>query len=231
MRIAVISDVHANLPALIAVLRKIDALAPELTLCAGDVVGYNPFPNETVEEIRKRQIACVMGNHDWACLSGDTGWFNPSAAAALAWTRERLTGENMAWIARLPKRIEKNVGGLRVLMVHGSPDDELFEYVFREDAERRAHAWLKETDVLVLGHTHVPMGLKVEIDGEEKMIVNPGAVGQPRDGDPRASLAVLDTEELGCEWVRLAYDARSVRDAIYAHELPRELGDRLLAGF
>ncbi|MEM3030975.1 MAG: metallophosphoesterase family protein [Candidatus Micrarchaeia archaeon] len=231
MRVALISDAHANLPALLEVLRKIDALAPDGILCAGDVVGYNPFPNEVVGELRKRKIPCVMGNHDWACLSGDTGWFNPSAAAAIEWTRERLTRENMEWIAKLPKRIEKNLGGLRVLVVHGSPDDELFEYVFQEDAEERAERWLGETDVLVLGHTHVPMGLGVEIGGKERMIVNPGAVGQPRDGNPRASLAVLDTEEFKCEWGRAEYDAGGVRDEIRRQGLPPELGDRLLAGF
>lgn len=224
MRLALISDVHSNLPALETVLEAAEDAGAEAILHAGDVVGYNPFPNEVIELLRARGIRSIQGNHDRAALSGDTSWFNPYAAQAIAWTRTRLSKASKSFLASLPIERETEVEDLPVRVVHGSPADP-DEYVFPQQAEASLLE-LARARVLVMGHTHFPFVM----EAQEGLIVNPGSVGQPRDGDPRASWALLDLPEGGVELRRTTYDVRAVQEEILARELPAFLAERLSVG-
>jgi len=230
MRLAVLSDIHSNLPAFQAVLKKMSRIYFDAVWCAGDFVGYNPFPNEVIAEMKKENFFCVKGNHDWAVETSDTSWFNPEAAEAIRWTMKRITIGNKEWLASLPSRLEKKIGGKVVSMVHGSPADELFEYVFPEDAKEKAPEWLEKADALILGHTHVPINLPIKVRGKRKILLNPGAVGQPRDGDSRASFALLDLKKMNAEIIRVRYDTALVKKKILDEGLPSWLGERLENG-
>jgi len=228
LKVGVIADIHSNLQALEAVLghmQKVDAL-----ICAGDLVGYAAEPNEVVELIREREIPTVMGNHDYAAVTGDVSSFNPWAAKAALWTAEQLKRENAGYLRKLPEHMNLELGGKRVYVVHGSPKDPLFEYVF-PDISNRVLAELTrdiEADVVVLAHTHVPMLRKVM----GKLIVNPGGVGQPRDRDPRASYVVLTLgKEIEARFERVEYDVEEAVKKIAQAGLPSELGTRLYFGW
>ncbi len=195
-----------------------------MTLHAGDVVGYNPYPNEVIEVLRSRRIASIRGNHDRAVASGDTSWFNPYAASAVDWTRGELTDESMEYLLGLPAEMTPRGMDLRVKVVHGSPRDE-DEYIYPHEASLD----LLDTaacEVLVMGHTHVPYVL----ESPRGLIINAGSVGQPRDADPRASWVLLDTSEQRAEVRRVTYDVPSVYEEIMAKGLPHMLADRLLVG-
>lgn len=220
MKIAVISDIHSNLYALRQVLKEIGKLD---IICCGDLVGYNPFPNEVVEMVRELEIPCVLGNHDHATITGNTTWFNPYAARAIEWTRSELSEENMEFLKTLPMVYED-----MVYMVHGSPENQLEEYVFPDYPERILNRFFDytEKDIMILGHTHVPFSLKID----NRLIFNPGAVGQPRDGNPMASFAVLDTGLKEVEFKRVEYDIDKVAREITEKGLPEFLAHRLYQG-
>ncbi len=225
MRILIIADVHANLPALDAVLARERA---DHILFAGDAVGYGPHPNEVVEVLRSLKAVSVMGNHDYAVLTGRTEWFNPLAAWAIEWTQRTLKKENREWLAGL-RTTERIVAEGKILqIVHGSPRDPLFEYVFPDTDPRTLRSFLKQTgaDILVLGHTHVPF----IFEWRGRYVVNPGSVGQPRDGDPRASYVVIDTETWRIRLRRVKYDVeRTVKD-MQREGFPEPLWRRLYEG-
>ena len=224
MRLALISDPHANLPALQAVLAAIDREPVDRIVCAGDLVGYNPWPNEVLALLRERGVLAIRGNHDRAALTGSAIGLNPIAAEALAWTAKRLTPETFATLRKLDNRTRFPAGDATVAVYHGSPRDD-DEYVFPEDAAEdlvRAAG----VEVVVLGHTHVPMYCAYPTG----IIVNPGSVGQPRDGDPRAAYALLDTDTEEWRVERVPYDIASVQRAIHRAGLPRFLADRLALG-
>ncbi len=222
--IALISDVHSNLPALEAVLAAVDEAGVEAILHAGDVVGYNPQPNEVIQVLRLRSIDSIRGNHDRAVVSGDTSWFNPHAARAVEWTRGVLTQESMEYLRSLPAEMTPQRLGLGMKVVHGSPLDE-DEYIYPQHATPKL---LEEagSDVLVMGHTHVPYVLETP----KGLILNAGSVGQPRDGDPRASWVLLDTLKLRAEVRRITYDVIAVYQSILDKGLPQFLAERLLVG-
>jgi putative phosphoesterase len=175
-----------------------------------------------------KNFRCVLGNHDWAVLGGDTSWFNPWAAEAIKWTRGRISNENLSFIKKLPTKIEFNASGKKFFVTHGSPKDALFEYVYADDARLPSFLSRMRADILIMGHTHVPF---VKRFGE-KIVLNPGAVGQPRDGDARASYAEIEVraKTLSARIKRVEYDvgktAREVTDA----GLPRVLAKRLFLG-
>jgi len=219
MEIALIADVHANLPALEAVLEEIAGLE---VLSCGDIIGYNPYPNETIEVFRERGIKGVLGNHDWAALTLSLSWFNPAAAQALLWTARALSKENLRYLSTLPEKLHDS----RLLLCHGSPRDPIFEYVYPDAPEALLTSFLQERRVLVLGHTHVPFVKRFE----EGLILNPGSVGQPRDGNPRASYAILDVESSRVEIKRVSYDVERVADEIVRRGLPTRLATRLYEG-
>ena len=248
MKIAVISDVHANLAALQAVLADIDAVAPDAAIWhTGDIVGYNAEPNEVVALLRDRGAVGVMGNHDAAVLGElEVRWFNDAAAAAVRWTATHLTPESASWLHALPKISEMGAATL----VHASLLKPLEEYVINAEGARENLRALS-TPVLFHGHTHIPaywalrgnQSASVVIDGHAQPLLSPslinvGSVGQPRDRDVRASWVLWDRSDDGSaigalgtvQWRRVAYDVARTQAVVRAAGLPEFLADRLAEG-
>ncbi|MDG5817963.1 metallophosphoesterase family protein [Natronococcus sp. A-GB7] len=221
MQVGLISDVHGNRVALEAVLADMPPV--DELLCAGDVVGYNPWPGACVDELRERAVPTVMGNHDAAVVEETPFRFNSMAKAGVEHALEQLSADQLEWLADLPE--ERLACDDRVKLVHGHPDDpeRYTRYTYPEEFSPRM---LGEEDVLVLGHTHVQ---GVERYGEG-IVLNPGSVGQPRNGDPRAAYAVVDLEAMTVETSRVEYDIGAVRDAVSAAGLPEGIGSRLERG-
>ncbi len=218
MQVGVISDVHGNKVALEAVLGDmpdVDAL-----VCAGDIVGYNPWHAACVETVKERSIPTVSGNHDRAVAGDGSFGFNSMAGAGVRHAREQLSDDQLAWLAALPETRRLFDGRVRV--VHGHPENpDRYTYPAEFDP-----ALLGEEEVLILGHTHVQHHERYA-DG---VVVNPGSVGQPRDGDPRAAYALLDLDTLAVTEHRVEYDVGQVVDAVEAAGLPRRIGTRLRDG-
>ena len=240
MRIAVISDVHSNLHALDAVLA--DAGSVDAIWHLGDVVGYGPDPDGVVDRLASRGAIGVRGNHDLAACGGDEiEWFNADARSAMEWTRRVSAPATIAWLGAQPERREQEL----FTLVHGSPLDPTWEYVTTVEAARDN---LLATPTIhgLNGHTHLPVayGLAgdrasriaasgppgVALDGT-RMLINPGSVGQPRDGDPRASYLVLDLEVKRVTWHRVTYDIDAVQARMQAAGLPVRLRERLSHGY
>ena len=240
MRVAVLSDIHSNLVALDAVLAHAGTVDAVWQL--GDVVGYGPDPDGVVARLIEVGAVGVRGNHDAAALGGpEIEWFNPEARAAAEWTRDTVDGTTRAWLSALPERHLID----RMTLVHGSPRDPIREYVSSAGIALENLAVL-ETDFGLHGHTHVPIafclgpderlrvvapgdGGTIELDGQ-RALINPGSVGQPRDGDPDASYLVLDPDTVTVTWHRVSYDIAAVQAAIRAAGLPGRLADRLAYG-
>lgn len=223
-----ISDLHSNLAAFRAVLSEMPKV--DLIICAGDLVGYGAEPNEVVRLARSKGIQAVMGNHDYAAVTRDVRGMNDRAAAAALWTADKLTRENLEYLASLPTHFEFKAEGQRIYVVHGSPRDPLGEYVFPDFSNKDMAEVVKgvEADIVVLGHTHIPMERMVL----GKIVLNPGGVGQPRDRDPRASYAVLTLgKELKACFQRVNYDIKAAAEKIKAAGLPEELATRLFFGW
>jgi len=224
VRLTLLADVHANLPALEAVLRDPRGRG-ERVVCAGDMVGYYPWPNEVLDLLRSHRADCVRGDHKRGLLGRvDITWFHDDAATALAWTRERLTAESLDYLASLEDRRRFRAGDRLVAVHHGSPGED-DEYVMPEHLSSGLLV-AAEADIVFLGHTHHPMVGRYP-DG---LVVNPGSVGQPRDGDPRASYATIDTEALTAEVRRVPYDVEAVADRVREVRLPQGLANRLREG-
>jgi len=241
MRIAVVSDIHANLPALEAVIAAVGDV--DAWWHCGDVVGYGPHPDEVVARLRGLAAVGVMGNHDAAALGSPiVEWFNPDAHRAALWTRDVISAETRAWLAALPETLLHE--GRTI--VHGSPRSPLEEYVTSPSAAGAALDLVPGT-LCVHGHTHVPVAWRVgptggaavgmrPVDGRPidlaggRFLLNPGSVGQPRDGDRDASFLVLDTERGTATWRRVAYPIRQTQDAIRKAGLPERLAARLGQG-
>ncbi|MFA4645939.1 metallophosphoesterase family protein [Pyrococcus kukulkanii] len=230
MAVAIISDIHSNYEALKAVWKEIKEA--EIIVCLGDLVGYGASPNEVVEFMRKYiekgKVMCVRGNHDNAIAFGADWHFNPYARQAVRWHQRVMTPENLKFLRRLPVRLFFNYGDRSYHMVHGSPRAPLDEYLFPwlPDSEfADCLRYIREDDLLV-GHTHVPM--VKDING--RRIINPGAVGQPRDGDWRASYAIL-YEDGKVEFYRVEYDVETAASKIIEAGLPVFLAERLFEGY
>lgn len=241
MLIAIISDVHANLPALNTVLEDIEKRGIEKVFCCGDMLGYNPFVNEVAEIIKKRQIPCILGNHDHAVITGNTTWLNFAASEAIRWSMKHIKEENLAFIKSLPlyreiklsSEIETGktmpellASSPLALLVHGSPRDALYEYVFPDYDDATLKSFAANYEILIMGHTHVPFKRKINT----KLILNPGSVGQPRDGNNKASYAIVDVVKRDAEIIRLSYDIDAVAEEIIKQGLPRFLAERLYLG-
>ena len=239
---AVLSDVHGNLPALEAVINEIERSGPDATWCLGDLVGYGAQPNECVARAREHCDLSLVGNHDLVVLDRlDISTFSAGAAAAARWTRERLGAEAAGFLASLsPSDTNGPVG-----LYHGSPHDPVWEYVLSNDAAERSMGMM-ESRIGAIGHSHValcfrrpdggyaagemaPEGTTADLS-EGSWLLNPGAVGQPRDGDPRAAWLELDLEGLTATWRRVEYPIDRAADAIRQAGLPSMLADRLYYG-
>ncbi|MBI5233151.1 MAG: metallophosphoesterase family protein [Deltaproteobacteria bacterium] len=242
MRQAIISDIHSNLEALVAVIERIDALEVNSIVCLGDIVGYNAQPNECVDMIRERGIPSVMGNHD-ARAGGleEPDNFNPIAKRAVLWTRSRLSHENLRFLCGLPRMVRVQD---RFAAVHGAIDDTDTYILGRCEIERNFKL-LEGSGFLLcfFGHTHLSsvyssdgMNLDmhtsgcVEIRQGLSYLINPGAVGQPRDGDPRASFLVYDSGKKLITFERVEYDIESASRNVIEAGLPKELASRLFIG-
>ncbi len=232
MRIAILSDIHSNLPALEAALSIVDAARVDAIYCLGDIVGYGASPNECLDIIRARATVVLRGNHDHAIVEPKLSrYFSKSGRAASEWTRKKLTPENIDFIGSLPFRLETEV----CTLVHASPmEPEAWEYVLSLDvAEEQFTAFT--TPVCFIGHTHIPI-----VCGEDlrtfsfrkgvRMLVNVGSVGQPRDGNPQLSFGIFDTEKWEYRNVREGYDIEAAAKKIREAGLPDVLARRLFEG-
>jgi diadenosine tetraphosphatase ApaH/serine/threonine PP2A family protein phosphatase len=248
LRVAVISDIHANLPALEAVLGAIDATAAEAEeiWCLGDVIGYGAEPDQCADLVRERCNVCLVGNHDLAVLGAlDIAAFSEAAAVAVAWTRENVAERTLALLRELEPAGEREDIGL----FHASPRDPVWEYVLSaEQADACLDA--QAARIALIGHSHVSLFFvrptaeeqDEEIRGAQSSddtlldlaagcwLINPGSVGQPRDGDPRAAWLELDTDEQTARFHRVRYDTGRAAASIIAAGLPRRLADRLQVG-
>jgi predicted phosphodiesterase len=251
MRVALLSDIHANLHALEAVARDIEAQRIHEIWSLGDVVGYGGHPRECIDWVKKHATVCVKGNHDEAVATGDVAWFNPMAAQAARIHAQRFTPPERSAIYGWPTTITRDINGDATLIVHASPDDALHEYVQPQDARLGLRRWEGRARIIVLGHTHRPFAAYLD-DGAAAhawralqfqetihdkratrnplLLVNPGSVGQPRDGDPRAAYAVLDFAERSVELRRVDYDIASAAQAILKEGLDQLLALRLYEG-
>ncbi len=249
MQVAVLSDIHANLPALEAVLRACDEVGADERWCLGDVVGYGAGPDRCVELVRERCEICLVGNHDLAVLEQlDASTFSASARAAVSWTVANSSPESLSYLASLSPSDTSGPAAL----YHASPRDPVWEYVLWPDQAAeclRAQA----RRVSMVGHSHVALffsaaatdgdeagtpeargwqagaGTRLEM-GEGRWLINPGSVGQPRDGDPRAAWLQLDTETWEATYHRVAYDIERAAAAIEDAGLPGHLAKRLFVG-
>ena len=241
MRVAVISDIHANLHALESVLAAIDTESPDAVWFLGDLVGYGPRPNECCELLRGRANLSLVGNHDLVAL-GKLGIedFNPEAAAAATWTRDELAEDTRAFLEPLPS----SSSTAEAQLFHASARDPVWEYVLTDEAAL-ATLQLTTAPLVLVGHSHValavtlrgeglvggglaPGGTELELDG--RWLLNPGSVGQPRDGDPRAAWVLLDLERRFASFRRVAYPIQRTQSEMREAALPDALAARLDVG-
>ncbi len=221
----VVSDIHGNLPALEAVLD--DAPGADTVICCGDLTGYYPWPDDVVGIAREQGFLAVRGNHDEAIITGSTFGMAGAAATAARWTTEAIADDTRAFLEKLPYTRREAVHGVDVLVAHGSPRAPVEEYVYPDTvSEQFLQEQNIDADILLLGHTHVPFAKTVA----DTLVVNPGSVGQPRDGDPRAAYAVVDLAEQTADIHRVEYPVAEVQEAVRGAGLPDELAARLEHG-
>jgi predicted phosphodiesterase len=239
MRIAVLSDIHSNLAALEAVQNDLPAIDEVWAL--GDIVGYGPQPNEVIRSLQAMGARSVLGNHDGAAIGTvDPRDFNPEAARAIAWTAEVIDDNSRSYLATLPE--VRRDGQLTA--VHGSPRDPVWEYIVSASVAADNLAAF-ETTLCLFGHTHLPIVFRasagevetvratpdepITLNGE-RCLINPGSVGQPRDGNPAASYMLLDPESGSLEFRRVAYQVEVTQRLIRDADLPPRLAERLAYG-
>ena len=241
MRVAVVSDIHSNLHAFDAVLEEIGREQADAIWCLGDIVGYGPRPDECCRIAEERAAICLAGNHDLGVRGVvDLDEFSPDAAAAARWTRGELGPEAQAFLERLEPSGEAD----GVQLFHASPRDPVWEYILTDQA---AAAALQDTTapLVLVGHSHVPLTVTVEDDeitggharagteialGGNRWLLNPGSVGQPRDGDARAAWLMLDFDTGQALFRRVDYPIAKTNEEVREAGLPPVLGERLFSG-
>ncbi|MBN2311897.1 MAG: metallophosphoesterase family protein [Candidatus Hydrogenedentes bacterium] len=242
MLIAIVADLHANLEATQAVFKEIDIRKPDKIVCLGDLTGYNANPNEVVDFVREREIPCVMGNHDAAVCGLEDPWFFRAAAKkAIEWQFDKLSDDNRRWLSSCPEQV---VFRGNYLGVHGSPssrDDYIIDWL---DAMRQLEFLNgREVNACFFGHSHRPSffsekgnatpgntGNIRQLHPSNRYFINPGAVGQPRDRDPRAAFGLFDLQRMTFEFCRVEYDIETCQKKIMQAGLPGELARRLARG-
>jgi diadenosine tetraphosphatase ApaH/serine/threonine PP2A family protein phosphatase len=241
VRVAVVSDIHANLHALDAVLDDVAAEEPDEIWCLGDVVGYGASPNECCERVRERAALVLAGNHDLGVLGKlDLSEFSDDAAAAALWTRTVVAGEHLSWLASLQPSSKRETAEL----FHGSPRDAVWDYVLSDDVALESFT-LTTAPLVLVGHSHVALALGTDGTGvvgglappgtelalgEHRLLLNPGSVGQPRDGNPDAAWLQVDFDADRAVFRRVVYDVEGAQAAIRAAGLPDLLAERLARG-
>lgn len=243
MRAAIIADIHANLAAFTSVLDDVSKRGGVDELwCLGDVVGYGPDPHQCIELLQQQNHVCVAGNHDWAATGKVPATdFNHEAAAAVRWTGQQLTVADSEFLNDLPQVVAKG----DFTLVHGSPRDPIWEYILSAEIAAENLAYFPSKCCLV-GHSHVPFVFEHDQTGnysindfplaslvlleENRLIINPGGVGQPRDGDPRASYAIYDSDAGSVVHYRVGYDIGATQSKMLAYGLPSRLAFRLYHG-
>ena len=253
MKIALFSDVHANLPALEAFFKDVDAKKPDAIYCLGDLVGYNIWPNEVINEIRRRGIPTITGNYDFGIgrksdecgCAYKTDQEKEMGKISISFTNELVKDEERAYLRTLPSHIrldfQLNEDKLSLLLVHGSPR-KVNEYLF-EDREEKSMIRIMEqasADIMCFGHTHKPYHrvLSTESDGTQRFrhTINIGSVGKPKDGDPRGgyviitindNASILDKDSIQVEFVRFEYDVEKAAKAVEDSPLPNEYAEML----
>jgi predicted phosphodiesterase len=238
MRYAILADIHSNLAAFEAVLKDIEERGGvEGIWCLGDIIGYGPDPHACIELLNRYKHIAIAGNHDWAAIGKlELTDFNPYAAAAARWTAHQLTKEDIKYIENLPLTL----GEGDFTLVHGSPRHPIWEYLLSpEDAEENFSHF--NSRFCLIGHSHIPFftqqgeGMLKRLPpslplGNERLIINPGGVGQPRDGDPRASYVIYDSQEGVIYHHRIPYDIAFTQRKMVELGLPSPLAIRLSYG-
>ncbi len=239
MKYAIIADIHGNLEAFQVVLEDIRAQKADRIVCLGDVVGYNANPKECLQIVREMNIPCVKGNHDEYCSSNEhLEGFNPHAADAVHWTRDQLDDDDKKWLRELKySRMAANF-----TMVHATLDaPERWGYVFDKLAAAASFPY-QNTQICFFGHTHVPVAFmrdtvvrggtysKFKLDAAKKYFINVGAVGQPRDNNPKSAYVIYDMDAQTIELRRLDYDIAAAQKKIREAGLPERLAERLAFG-
>ena len=248
MHYAILADIHSNLVAFQAVLRDMEdkGKADEIW-CLGDVVGYGPEPHACIELLRQYKHVCVAGNHDWAAIGKlDISDFNPYATQAILWTRQQLSAGDVDYLQNLPQRTKRD----DFTLVHGSPRYPIWEYLepgwlTTEDVEDNFNRF--DTKFCLVGHSHKPIVFQQDSSGHyfvgiipseikvssqnNRLIINPGGVGQPRDGDPRASYAIYDSDAQVVYHYRVNYDISATQQKMLEYNLPLPLIERLSYGY
>ena len=236
------ADIHANLAAFNAVLDDMEQRGGvEEIWCLGDIVGYGPDPHECIERLQQYSHVCVAGNHDWAAIGKiSTAEFNPDAALACQWTAGQLSQADIQYLEGLPLAIDKDI----FTLVHGSPREPIWEYVISTGIARENFSFF-QSPYCLLGHSHVPLVFREEDGsctfsrlvpniglalGKSRLIINPGGVGQPRDGDPRASYVIYDSDTRMVRLYRIPYDIDATQEKMMAKGLPIRLAVRLQHG-
>lgn len=243
MHILLISDVHSNLAALDAVIK--DAGNFERVWCLGDVVGYGPEPNECISRLREFDLICLAGNHDLGVVGKAGLWdFTQDAREMIFWTRHWMTISNFDWLRSLPETAL--VVGHGITLAHASPRDPVWEYISDRGVAKSILDFI-DTPICLNGHTHMPVIFRKPWDGlkvvEEvlpvnspvrltldRMLINPGSVGQPRDEDPRAAYAIIDLEAMTLTHHRVLYDVSATQKLMKQAKLPGRLIRRLRFG-
>ena len=245
MRYAIISDIHSNLVAFKAVLQDINTRGMvDRIWCLGDIVGYGPEPNECIGLLRQYDHVCVAGNHDWAAIEKVTvDDFNSDAAAACRWTEHQLGPQEADYLTDLPMLVHED----DFTLAHGSPREPIWEYLLSTYSALINFDYFN-TDYCLVGHSHVPLVFEssavngecvfheLQIDSplsltESRLIVNPGSVGQPRDGDPRASYAIYDSDDKVIWYHRVPYEIAATQQKMTDYGLPSRLASRLSHGW
>lgn len=260
MRVLILSDIHANLIALETVLSAA-AGEYDTIWCLGDIVGYGPRPNECIDLMRNKADVCVMGNHDWAVVGRpgiNVDDFNPQARQAVLWTRDQLTADNLAFLDKLTDVPVHPTGEPEILVTHASPREPVWEYILTPTIALENFACFDER-ICLFGHTHKPaifrwrlpeqedqgetpatvhylqpsVGANVHLatSASQRLLVNPGSVGQPRDNDARAAYALFDTERRVWRQERIAYPIELTQNQMRDAGLPKRLSDRLSFGW
>lgn len=236
MKFAVISDAHGNLAALRAVLADIEQKGIDSIFCAGDLVGYGPYPYEVIELIKQKRIPSVMGNWDYTvgnsrivcrCRYKDEKWAG-IGTAAVQWTLENVTEKNKEYLQKLPFELAVGTDATGVRIVHGSPRRN-YEYLDKDMDEKALNQLLFEcrADAIICGHTHIPYIRKIG----DKLLINAGSVGRPKHGDPRASYCIIEINgDIKAEICYTGYDFESTAREIIDRGLPAELADVIRTG-